>query len=77
MYTIVIPRVLLYTRVEVPGMQILRVERVRAVSTDGRKSLTSLIRRSIIWSVFCTVEMYNAFIEKNRPDASPTAFITK
>lgn len=42
---IVIRRILLYTRAEVPGMQILRVERAHAVSTDDRKSLTSFIRR--------------------------------
>lgn len=55
---IVIRRILLYTRVEVPSMQILRVERVHTESTDGRKSLTSLIWQSIVWFVFCTVKMY-------------------
>lgn len=55
---IVIRRILLYTRVEVPSMQILRVERVHTESTDGRKSLTSLIRQSIVWFVFSIVKMY-------------------
>lgn len=55
---IVIRRILLYTRVEVPSMQILRVERVHAESTDDRKSLTSLIRQSIVWFVFSMIKMY-------------------
>jgi len=55
---IIIRRILLHTRVEVPSMQILRVKRVHVASTDDRKNLTSLIRQSIVRSVFCTVEMY-------------------
>lgn len=69
---IVIRRILLYMRVEVPSMQILRVERVHAKSTDNRKSLTSLIQQSIVRSVFCTLEMYmNVLVlTENRPDAA-------
>jgi len=53
---IIIRRILLHTRVEVPSMQILRVKRVHVASTDDRKNLTSLIRQSIVRSVFCMVE---------------------
>jgi len=75
---IIIPRILLHTRVEVPSMQILRVKRVHVASTDDHKNLTSLIRQSIVRSVFCTVEMYmNVCFHWQRPGCSTNAFITK
>lgn len=56
-------------------MQILLVERVHAESTDDRKSLTSLIRQSIVRSVFCTSQnVYECALSltENRPDALQT-----
>lgn len=69
---IVIRRILLYMRVEISSMQILRVIRVHAESTDDRKSLTSLIRQSIVRSVFCMIEMYMNVLSltENRLDAA-------